>query len=209
MNTEGMNTIAQAKEVPAIEKRKVVTATRVATSVDVAKVAGVSQATVSRAFNAESKLSPETRRRVLDVARALGYYPNAIARSLVSKKTNIVGIIQMSGESPFYTYLINELVVAWRQRGYYSMLIRQEEGETGDATVLRALEQAPPALAADVYDNGLLMAGGGALLRGLDQCIARATHLKVAVDKDPLTTVLRGTAQAMLYREDYEGIFIN
>ena len=43
----------------------------------------------------------------------------------------------------------------------------------------------------------------------LDQCIARATHLKVAVDKDPLTTVLRGTAQAMLYREDYEGIFIN
>ena len=76
-------------------------------------------------------------------------------------------------------------------------------------TVLRALEQAPPALAADVYDNGLLMAGGGALLRGLDQCIARATHLKVAVDKDPLTTVLRGTAQAMLYREDYEGIFIN
>ena len=140
MNTEGMNTIAQAKEVPAIEKRKVVTATRVATSVDVAKVAGVSQATVSRAFNAESKLSPETRRRVLDVARSLGYYPNAIARSLVSKKTNIVGIIQMSGESPFYTYLINELVVAWRQRGYYSMLIRQEEGETGDATVLRALE---------------------------------------------------------------------
>ena len=47
------------------------------------------------------------------------------------------------------------------------------------------------------------------LLRGLDQCIARATHLKVTVDKDPLTTVLRGTAQAMLYREDYEGIFIN
>ena len=75
--------------------------------------------------------------------------------------------------------------------------------------LLRALEQAQPALAADVYDNGLLMAGGGALLRGLDQCIARATHLKVAVDKDPLTTVLRGTAQAMLYREDYEGIFIN
>lgn len=76
-------------------------------------------------------------------------------------------------------------------------------------TVLRTLEQAPPALAADVYDNGLLMAGGGALLRGLDQCIARATHLKVAVDKDPLTTVLRGTAQAMLYRREYEGIFIN
>lgn len=128
------------EEVATIGKRKAESSTRVATSVDVAKIAGVSQATVSRAFNAESKLSPETRRRVLEVARSLGYYPNAIARSLVSRKTNIVGIIQMSGESPFYAYLISELVVAWRQRGYYSMMIRQEEGETGDETVLRALE---------------------------------------------------------------------
>ena len=140
MKTEGMNTIAQHKEVDSIAKEKTAEVTRVATSIDVARVAGVSQATVSRAFNAESKLSAETRRRVLEVARSLGYYPNAIARSLVSKKTNIVGIIQMSSESPFYTYLINELVVAWRQRGYYSMMIRQEEGETGEETVLRALE---------------------------------------------------------------------
>lgn len=75
--------------------------------------------------------------------------------------------------------------------------------------VLRSLEQAPPALAADVYDNGLLMAGGGSLLRGLDRCLARATGLRVAVDAAPLTTVLRGTARAMLHRKDYDGIFIN
>ncbi|WP_300717507.1 rod shape-determining protein [uncultured Desulfovibrio sp.] len=75
--------------------------------------------------------------------------------------------------------------------------------------VLRTLEQAPPELAVDVYDHGLLMAGGGALLRGLDQCIARATRLRVTVEQDPLTTVLRGTAQAMLQRREYDGIFIN
>jgi len=75
--------------------------------------------------------------------------------------------------------------------------------------VRTTLERCPPELAADLVDRGIVLAGGGALLRGLDQCIARATHLKVTVDKDPLTTVLRGTAQAMLYREDYEGIFIN
>ena len=53
------------------------------------------------------------------------------------------------------------------------------------------------------------MAGGGSLLKGLDQYIARETRLKVFVDKDPLTTVLRGTAKAMLDRETYRSVFIN
>ena len=76
-------------------------------------------------------------------------------------------------------------------------------------TVLRALEKTPPELSADIYRNGMLMAGGGSLLRGLDQFIARETRLKVFVDKEPLTTVLRGTARAMLDRRAYHTVFIN
>lgn len=75
--------------------------------------------------------------------------------------------------------------------------------------VMLALEKTPPELAADIYRNGMLMAGGGSLLKGLDQFIARETHLKVFVDKDPLTTVLRGTARAMLDRQLYKSVFIN
>ncbi len=75
--------------------------------------------------------------------------------------------------------------------------------------VLRALEKAPPELSADIYRNGMLMAGGGSLLKGLDQFISRETRLKVFVDKDPLTTVLRGTARAMLDRRTYRSVFIN
>ena len=75
--------------------------------------------------------------------------------------------------------------------------------------VLRALEKTPPELAADIYRNGMLMAGGGSLLKGLDQYIAQETRLKVFVDKDPLTTVLRGTARAMLDRQAYHAVFIN
>ncbi|MBQ9453804.1 MAG: rod shape-determining protein [Desulfovibrio sp.] len=75
--------------------------------------------------------------------------------------------------------------------------------------VMRALEKTPPELAADIYRNGMLMAGGGSLLKGLDQYIARETHLKVFVDKEPLTTVLRGTARAMLDRKLYHPVFIN
>ncbi len=75
--------------------------------------------------------------------------------------------------------------------------------------VLRALETTPPELAADVGRNGMLLAGGGALLKGLDQYLARETRLRVFVDADPLTTVLRGTARAMNDRRACHSIFIN
>lgn len=75
--------------------------------------------------------------------------------------------------------------------------------------LLQALEKTPPELAADVARNGVLLAGGGSLLRGLDQYLARETRLKVFLDKDPLTTVLRGTAQAMLNRAEFKSAFIN
>lgn len=75
--------------------------------------------------------------------------------------------------------------------------------------VMSTLERTPPELAADIYTNGLLMAGGGSLLKGLGQRIAHETKLKVFVDKAPLTTVLRGTARAMLDRDLYAPVFIN
>ena len=75
--------------------------------------------------------------------------------------------------------------------------------------VFNALEKTPPELAGDIYRNGLLLAGGGALLRGLDQLIARETRLKVIVDDDPLTTVLRGTGKTLEDRAFYSQVYIN
>lgn len=75
--------------------------------------------------------------------------------------------------------------------------------------VLHALERTPPELASDIGSNGLLMAGGGSLLKGLDQLIAQETRLKVFVDREPLTTVLRGTARAMLDPKTFASVFIN
>ncbi len=63
------------------------------TSVDVATEAGVSQATVARAFSSPDKVSPATRRKVHAAAERLGYVPNAIARSLKSQRTHIVGAV--------------------------------------------------------------------------------------------------------------------
>ncbi len=65
------------------------------------------------------------------------------------------------------------------------------------ATVRDALEQTPPELAADIVDRGIVLTGGGALLRGLDERIRQETGLPVSVAEDPLTCVVMGTAQAM------------
>jgi len=75
--------------------------------------------------------------------------------------------------------------------------------------VRRALEKTPPELVADISNNGLLLAGGGALLRGLDQLITEQTRLRVIVDEDPLTTVCRGTGYAMVHEKTFHSVYIN
>jgi rod shape-determining protein MreB and related proteins len=60
--------------------------------------------------------------------------------------------------------------------------------------VTRTLERAEPELAADLVENGIMMAGGGSLLRGLPAVISKATGLDVKLAEDPLTCVARGTA---------------
>ena len=59
--------------------------------------------------------------------------------------------------------------------------------------VRSTIEEAPPELVADIIDRGIYLAGGGALLRGLDYVISQATQTKVTIADDPLTCVVRGT----------------
>lgn len=87
------------------------------TSIDVAKQAGVSQATVSRAFNPSSKMNPATRQRVLEAARSLKYAPDAIARSLISSSTNIVAVIMQNTTNPFYATVLSKLSIRLRAMG--------------------------------------------------------------------------------------------
>ena len=77
------------------------------------------------------------------------------------------------------------------------------------SAVMKALEKTPPELVADISKNGLLLAGGGALLAGLDARISQDTNLSVLLDDDPLTTVVRGTGRAMSDRLRYKDVFIN
>ncbi len=63
--------------------------------------------------------------------------------------------------------------------------------------VRQALEQTPPELASDILDRGIIMTGGGALLRGLDKRLRQETNLPVIVADDPLTCVVRGAGRCL------------
>ena len=65
------------------------------------------------------------------------------------------------------------------------------------ATVKIALEQTPPELAADVVDKGIVMSGGGALLKNLDKLLREETSLPITVTEDPLSTVVLGSGKAL------------
>ncbi len=75
--------------------------------------------------------------------------------------------------------------------------------------VKRALEKTPPELAGDIGDNGIWLAGGGALLRGLDKLVSQEIQIKVNVADDPLTTVARGSGIAIENFDFYKQVFIN
>jgi rod shape-determining protein MreB len=72
-----------------------------------------------------------------------------------------------------------------------------------EEAILKALEQTPPELAADIYRRGLYLTGGGALLKGLDKRLSQKIKLPVHVADDPLKSVVRGTGLALKNYDRY------
>ena len=64
-------------------------------------------------------------------------------------------------------------------------------------TVKICLEQTPPELAADIVDTGIVMTGGGSLLKNMDRLLREETHLPIRVTDDPLSTVVLGSGEAL------------
>jgi rod shape-determining protein MreB len=76
-------------------------------------------------------------------------------------------------------------------------------------SVRRAFEKTPPELASDVAAQGLVLAGGGALIRGLDKLISQELNIKVKIADDPLTSVVMGAGIALQNIKEYRRVFIN
>lgn len=110
------------------------------TSVDIARAAGVSQPTVSRALAGDTRISKETRRKIIKIAEELGYTPNEIARSLQTSKSNMVGIVMADILNPFYPNVLDIYTQKLRAMGKQLLLLSVPQGEEVD-DVLPAMLQ--------------------------------------------------------------------
>lgn len=109
-------------------------------SKDVARLAGVSQSTVSRAYNPAYPLKDSLKKKVFAAAKELGYRPNAIARSLLSNRTNIIGIVTSNLDSPFISNALNSFIFRLQESGFQSLVFVARHSDDIDTVVDRVLQ---------------------------------------------------------------------
>lgn len=129
-----------------------------ATSKDVAKLAGVSIATVSRTFTKRNTVSERTAQRVLDAAKKLDYTPDNIARSLKSNKTNTIGFVISNIYNPFFFQAASVMAKELEKYNYKILLsFNKEYDETLSNNIQSLLSAKVDAIAFTpiIYDKNL------------------------------------------------------
>ena len=134
------------------------------TSNDVARLAGVSQSTVSRAFKNDTSMAGETRQKVLSAAQKLSYVPNSFARGLTTQKSNIVAIVIGDLKNPFYTESLAAFSRELRRRGKHLLLFSVSEGAETDEAVRQILEY---------QVDGIILTAANASMRSAQLCLNR------------------------------------
>jgi DNA-binding LacI/PurR family transcriptional regulator len=110
------------------------------TSYDVAKHAGVSQSAVSRCFKPGASVSKKMRERVMRSAKILGYQPNAIARSLITRRSNMIAVVISQKTSLYYPEILAELSHRLSDRGVRALLFTLENESDIDTMLDQVLQ---------------------------------------------------------------------
>lgn len=109
-----------------------------ATIKDIARLAGVAPSVVSRALNNKYGVKESTRARIVAIARELGYYPNTAARSLVTRKTETIGVVMADISEPFYSQTIKGMEYVALQTGY-TLLFSNSYENIEDGRILQKM----------------------------------------------------------------------
>jgi len=105
-----------------------------ATSYDVARLAGVSQSAVSRCFKPGASVSKKMRDKVMEAAKSLNYQPNAIARGLITRRSNLIAVLVSSQMNFYYPEVLFQLTDRFSQQGMRVLLFTiNEESDVGAA----------------------------------------------------------------------------
>ncbi len=114
-------------------KRTVSANESICTSREVALLAGVSRSAVSRVFTPSASVSESTRNKVLKAAKKLGYQPNVMARSLITRRSGLIGLIMGEWENPFYTTMLRNFTEKLHARDHRLMLLACDPERDVDA----------------------------------------------------------------------------
>lgn len=109
------------------------------TSIEVARRAGVSQSAVSRVFTPGASASKSTVQKVRQAAEELGYRPNVLARSLITGRTRIIGLVVAYLENQFYPVVLELLSRALQAKGYHVLVFMAENSTEKVAEVMEEL----------------------------------------------------------------------
>ncbi|NMA66835.1 MAG: substrate-binding domain-containing protein [Clostridiaceae bacterium] len=109
-------------------------------SKEVAALAKVSQATVSRVFSGHTNITEKTRRRVLEAAEKLGYRPNAMARSLTLNRSNLIALVTLDVVNPHYNAMINKVADRIQKIGRELLYFVSREEKNLDEVISQVLQ---------------------------------------------------------------------
>jgi LacI family transcriptional regulator len=125
------------------------------TSRDIAREAGVSQSTVSRALRGDPRVAPDTLARIRDVAIRLDYSPNLAARSLITRRSDSVAVMVSNIRNPFYPQLLDSLYAEFTSAGFRVVLLhdRAESGIGPDPDLSRGAVDGVVFVSADLTDR--------------------------------------------------------
>ena len=107
---------------------------------DVAEKAGVSRSAVSRTYTEGASVSEKTRRKVIEAAEVLGYHPNALASSLTTGRTKLIGLISNNFHNPIFLEVFDLFTKGLQDRGLRPLLVNLSDETDPDASV-RMLRQ--------------------------------------------------------------------
>ncbi|MEM9709652.1 MAG: LacI family DNA-binding transcriptional regulator [Pseudomonadota bacterium] len=110
------------------------------TSQDVAEKAGVSQSAVSRVFTPGASVSKKMEARVRAAADELGYRPNVLARSLITGRSRIIGLVVSYLDNQFYPDALERFSRALQETGYHVLIFMSREGENLDQVIQEILD---------------------------------------------------------------------
>lgn len=108
---------------------------------DVAKYCGVSAMTVSRAINNSNEISEKTKERILKACEELGYRPNSVAKSLITKKTNMIGLVIPDITNQYYSHVSKGVSSYIEEKGYGLILCNSDRKKANEIKYLNFLAE--------------------------------------------------------------------